>query len=194
MPEVETSAFDGPLAEFVALRAEILQSLQMQWNIFALQLTAIAVTFSFSLSSKSRTGFLLIIPVVTYTLSNQYVRNYLRMERLGTYIREELSSRIPGGLGWQDWRLAHKGNYTSLFGRLGFVAPYPMIFPTASALAIAWTGVYIWITGHFSNVDWSLLAVIWVFNCIFTVISFYSIRFNRPYWVRKSADRVPRGL
>src|SRR5260370_17299780 len=51
----------GPLAEFAALRAEILQNLQMQWNIFALQLTATAVFFFFSLLSSQQPTYFLIL-------------------------------------------------------------------------------------------------------------------------------------
>jgi hypothetical protein len=77
---------EGPLAEFAALRAQILQSIQMQWNIFALQLTATAALFSFALSSFSRTGYLLILPVITYALSGRYIYEYWTTQRLGIYI------------------------------------------------------------------------------------------------------------
>ena len=62
------------LAEFAALRAEVLQAFSTQWNILALQLTATAVLFSFSLTSRTRTGFLLIVPIVSYVLNGRYLR------------------------------------------------------------------------------------------------------------------------
>ena len=54
------------LAEFSALRAEMTNRQNLQWNVFALQVTAAGVIFSFALSNSNRTGFLLILPVITY--------------------------------------------------------------------------------------------------------------------------------
>jgi hypothetical protein len=61
MSDNSAGKIDGPLAEFSSLRAEIIQAMQMQWNSFALQLTATAAVFSFSLTGGSRTGFLLYL-------------------------------------------------------------------------------------------------------------------------------------
>jgi hypothetical protein len=47
-PEVSADSTAGPLAEFAALRAEILQGIQLQWNVFALQLTVTAGLFILS--------------------------------------------------------------------------------------------------------------------------------------------------
>jgi hypothetical protein len=193
MSEVPTSAFDGPLAEFAALRQEILQTRQIQWNVFAFQLTAVAVIFSFSLSDKSRTGFLLIIPVISYTLGTQYMRYELRMQRIHSYIHEDLGPRVPGGFRWQEWRSRNGSCYLSFFARLGFVAPYPMIFPAASACALLGAGIYIWSTGHFSSVDQYLLAAIWFASLIFTAVSIITIAGSLPHRVLRLIRPIVRG-
>jgi hypothetical protein len=84
------------LAEFAALRAEILQRQNIQWNTFALQLTAAGVVFSFALSNPSHTGFLLILPVVTYALTGRYVSQSIGTEKVGIYIREVLNVKFEG--------------------------------------------------------------------------------------------------
>lgn len=86
------------LAEFAALRAEILQRQSIQWNTFALQLTAAGVVFSFALSNPSHTGFLLILPVVTYALTGRYVSQSIGTEKVGIYIREVLDVKLKGQL------------------------------------------------------------------------------------------------
>ena len=92
------SPSDGPQAEYAALRAELLQCQQMIWNSLALELTATGVVFSFSLSSTSRVPFLLILPILTYTLTHVYVDNVERMMLIGEYIGNKLSTL---GLGWE---------------------------------------------------------------------------------------------
>jgi hypothetical protein len=94
---------DGPLAEFVALRQEIDRRSTMQHNLFALQLTASAVIFSFALSRHGWSGFLLIIPISTFMLSARYVDQMYDIQNAASYIRDELSEKVPGKLGWEKW-------------------------------------------------------------------------------------------
>jgi hypothetical protein len=96
------------LAEFAALRAEILQRTSLQWNIFALQLTAAGVVFSFALSSPSHTAFLLILPVITYALTG---RTFLGHWHGGSAVmgRQEGGSGgypAPGRLGRSGFRVS----------------------------------------------------------------------------------------
>jgi len=173
---------DGPLAEFAALRAEILQSFQAQWNSFALQLTATAVIFSFSLSNTSRTGFLLILPVITYALSRQYQSNTAGIQRIAKYIMEELSPRVPGGLRWEEWLrqyLSSGGQRSGRLGgrlRIGLHLPFPSIFPMVSMAAIAWTVPYILFSNHVSDLGRGFLIVICLVDSWLTGVSFYSIK------------------
>ena len=202
MPEPESNSPDGPLAEFTALRAEILQSLQIQWNSFALQLTATGAIFSFALSSSSRTGLLLILPVVTYALSNYWVNNLTTLERIGRYIRDDLSGRVPGELKWERWlKEDHAGKHRqdlsgdkdkpsrlhSFLGKLVRWArkknlpylPFPYIFPATSLAALAWTIPYIFSSNHVSDVTRSFLVIVWVFDFVITALSFRHLR-RRP--------------
>jgi hypothetical protein len=188
MPEGKTNRVDGPLAEFSALRAEILQCLQMQWNSFALQLTATAVIFSFSLSSNSRTGFLLILPVITYVLGSQFMNNYEGMQRIAAYIIEELSPMVPGGLRWEEWRRHYIVSQRGPTSRLSVHLPSPSIFPMVSIVALAWVTPYIWSNRHLSSLSRSLSVVVWVLDLGITAISFYSIRRVRKHYSARNPD------
>src|SRR5690348_12310111 len=86
------------LAEFSALRAEILQRTNIAWNVFALQVTAAGIIFSFALSKDTHTGFLLILPVITYAFSGRYTAQVAGVEKLGRYIREVLEVKANGDL------------------------------------------------------------------------------------------------
>lgn len=164
----------GPLAEFVALRAEILQSIQMQWNIFALQLIVTAAVFSFSLSSSSRTGFLLILPFITYFLSARYLAMSYALQNLGSYIMDELSSRVPGGLHWEAWYKQHSSAYHKPL--LGWFTPLPIIFPGTSVVAILWVAPYVWLGGHISDSRRIGLGIAWCLSLAFTAVSLYMFR------------------
>ena len=82
------------IAEFVALREEILQRSNLQWNIFALQLTATGVVFSFALSDPSHASILLILPVIAYALAGRYVFQGFNIDKIATYIREVLDVKM----------------------------------------------------------------------------------------------------
>ncbi|MEV6871507.1 hypothetical protein [Amycolatopsis sp. NPDC051128] len=52
----------GPLAEFVALRAEILHLGEQQWKATAFLITTTGAVFGFALSLPGRIPLLLIVP------------------------------------------------------------------------------------------------------------------------------------
>ncbi len=150
----------------------------MQWNIFALQLTATAVLFSFSLSNSSRTGFLLILPFVTYALGGRYLFEYYGMQKMATYITEELSARIPGGVDWESWRRRAPPSYEALFG---LFAPLPTIFPLASIASILWPIQYIYFNSQVSDSHRVALGIAWVASLLFVALSIYKIKQPRDW-------------
>jgi hypothetical protein len=91
------------LAEFTALRAEILHNSNLAWNIFALQVTAAGIIFSFALGNRNHIGFLLILPVITYAFSGRYIGQIVDIVKIGTYIREVLEVKTKGDLHWEEW-------------------------------------------------------------------------------------------
>jgi hypothetical protein len=150
----------------------------MQWNIFALQLTATAALFSFSLSGNSRTGFLLILPFLTYALGGRYLFEYYSMQKIATFIIEELDPKIPGGVRWESWRRERSPSYESLFG---WFAPLPMIFPLTSVVAILWPIPYIWFNGQISDSRRIVLGLAWTASLLFAVLSIYKIKQSRDW-------------
>jgi hypothetical protein len=161
------------LAEYSALRNEILQRLSGHWIMFAFQLTVAGVLFSFALTSSSRTGFLLIIPIVSYAVSAEYLRNERMIRRLGEYIRLELSTKIPGvnPLGWESWRLPKMASES----RIIWLSPLPVTSPGVSFIALAWTADYIFARAGISIADRCFLGLIWVLGFAVTLICSYNI-------------------
>lgn len=140
-PDEELSA-QASLAEFTALRTEALQALSMQWNIVALQLTATAVLFSFALTNDSRTGFLLIVPAVSYVLGGRYLRNDSAFIIIGMYIKADLSGRLRGGLNWEQWYKEFELKIPKFTRTLQSLSYGPSFFPGISVVALVWVIPY----------------------------------------------------
>lgn len=137
----------GPLAEFQALRQEIESRRNIQHNFFALQLTAAAVIFSFALSVKGRSEFLLMIPISSFMLCAEYVDQENGMNNSARYIKEELGRRVPGGLNWESW-LHNPANVSQheLFRRVAMIVAFPAI--AIGALAWYWVVPNVFSSGY----------------------------------------------
>jgi hypothetical protein len=153
MPE---ESHDGPLAEFVALRAELLQRAANQAHLMSLQLTAVGAILSLAIARGSLRGLALVIPLVGYSLYSRYVDDALTVIRIARYIRDDLDSRVPGGLRWERW-LAQDAGRSSLHSRISRF----MLFPAISAVSLAWTFGFVFAERRRDLVVRIVLAVIW---------------------------------
>lgn len=159
------------LAEFETLRTEILQRSNTQWNIFALQLTAAAVVFSFALSSSLHTGFLLVLPVVTYALSARYASHSLGIHKMGQYIRDVLEPRSGGQLQWETWTKQQPMRSRTL----NWLNPLYLTFPGVATVSLAWVAPYVWTSQDASLGKRILVIVIWLIGIAATLLSFQMI-------------------
>lgn len=128
------------------MRQEIIQRQATQHNVLALQLTISGAVFSFSLTGASRSGFLLIVPVSTYMLCSRFVEDHVGIGQLGRYIREHLSARVPGGLGWESWVVQNPARF-GIPGVLWIYA-YFMSYPGVALLALGAAAPATFTTDH----------------------------------------------
>jgi multisubunit Na+/H+ antiporter MnhC subunit len=158
------------LAEFTALRTEALQAISMEWTIIAFQLTATGVLFSFALTGHSRTGFLLIVPIVSYVLSGRYLRNDASFILIGKYIRNDLSRRALDGLKWETW-YKEEGQFPKHIRFLQSLTYGPATFSVISAVSLIWVFPYVFYENRLSAFNDSMLRIVWVLDLTATVIS-----------------------
>src|SRR5262249_48999038 len=90
-------SFEGPLAEFRALRQEIEDPIKAQHQILSLQLTLTAAIFGFVISRSGLTPLLAIVPISSYLLCGRLVSQHVGTVHASEYIMSELSGRVPGG-------------------------------------------------------------------------------------------------
>jgi hypothetical protein len=172
------------LAEYGSLRTEILQRSNMQWNIFALQLTAAGVVFSFALSNPSHTGFLLILPVVSYVLAGRYGSQSLGIQKAALYIREVLEVKTGGELNWETWNRSKKFRDSLLRSRsLTWLNPLLLAFSGVSVVALAWVAPYVWESREVSTGKRVLLVIVWLVGIVVTALSVQLInRIVSKHW------------
>lgn len=166
------SGYEGPLAEFAALRAEIEHCLQRQHGFQTLQITAVAAIFSFALSQSKYTGILLAIPAISYLLCGRFVAQHHGMMRMGAYINDELSHRIPGGLNWEQW-IRTKGRRTDR--TISWTIPLLITFPGASLISEAWVFSYVFTRHHVAAPERIFLTGVWLAGIIATALCTYLV-------------------
>jgi hypothetical protein len=95
---------DGALAEFAALREEMLYNGNKRQGIYLFQVGATGAVLSFCAASAGHLIAGFILPIISFQLGTRYYDYGLDIAKTGKYIREELHPRVPGGLGWEIWR------------------------------------------------------------------------------------------
>ncbi|MGC7103155.1 hypothetical protein ACPZ19_51615 [Amycolatopsis lurida] len=175
----------GPLAEFVALRAEILLRIELQWKLTLALLTTTGAVFGFGFSSPGRMPFLLIVPFSSYVLCTRWVSSKQLIARAGRYILDELDPKVPGGLGYEKWLQQHFRrdiSKTRSVLRQLWTSHSIVLFPGLSLLALG--AVAIWyfqrdIQLSASVVPW--LTAAWIIGLILTVIVINLMRLVERY-------------
>jgi hypothetical protein len=98
-------------------------------------------------------------------LSGRYARQTTFIANLGMYIQESLSSRIPGGVRWEDWQLRQFS--TTRF--VEYIDPLHVAFSGAAELALAIAAPSI-ILGLSHDVRLYVgVVILWVVGLLFTI-------------------------
>ncbi|UOX88764.1 hypothetical protein MUY14_45070 [Amycolatopsis sp. FBCC-B4732] len=165
----------GPLAEYAALRAEIIHLMDLQWKVTAFLITTSGAVFGFALTSAGRIPLLLIIPFSSNILASRWVGCSQHIERVSLYIRNELDPCVPGGIGYEKWlrRTPDEPLGIRRMIRYAQASPTGVIVP---ALAVAALGCVAWWFLRFGRA-WSDPAttpgvVAWAAGAVLTLLSF----------------------
>lgn len=168
VPNAVQPGFNGPLAEFAALREEIQERVRAQQQLLTVQLTLAGTVFGFALSQHGMTALLLIVPFSSYLLCGRLVAQHFGTVRVARYIREELSARVPGGLGWEEWL---EGQHKRRPHFLGLDLPLLLTFVGASLLALAWTAGQVYTGAGVGTLPRLGLALVWLVGLSTTGLS-----------------------
>lgn len=134
MPENSDQA--GALAEFTALRQEIDRRSGAAQALYALQVTITAAGFSFLTAGRDHGPAALTLPFVTFALATRYIDQVALSVTAGQYIRDVLSPRVTGSLGWEAWQARRRSG--DILWRHRRFATLLVAFPLVSLAALAW--------------------------------------------------------
>ena len=134
--------------------------------LLSIQLTAAGGVFSLALSGAGRAAVLLILPLITYMLAGRHVAHSYASASIGTYIRVELSGRVRGGLGWEQWLQTHRSRPTR---RNWTNNPLLITFPGISILALLGALPYLATLG--ASATAGMLWLSWVLGVALTSAS-----------------------
>jgi hypothetical protein len=172
----------GPLAEFTALRQEIDQRISRKYAMVMTQLTLSGAIFGFVLGDARRVPLLLVVPISSYVLCSHFIRQARWVAHIGTYIRLDLSPRVPGGLHWGDWLRDHPPIFGRTFPRFLWVAPLLLTFPGISLLSLIWTATAM-LGSHRSLSGLIVPGALWLFDLGITGLSAaLSIEVIQRHW------------
>lgn len=113
MADDEAASTDAwPMAEYVAMRAEILQCSQQMATLFNVLVAAVGVVLGVALRPNGNLPealvVMLVFPAVSYLTAVRYVYLYTGAVRIGTFINTELSAAASGALRWESWLSSSK--------------------------------------------------------------------------------------
>jgi hypothetical protein len=126
------------LAEYSALRAEVERRANVQWNVFALQITSAGVISSLAISSSSKIALLLLVPLSSYMLGSRYILHDYHIKLIRSYISDSLSGRLGGALQWEGWK-RHRMKTDEDEDRSPDIVAWKITHPTRLAFeGVAW--------------------------------------------------------
>jgi hypothetical protein len=187
---------DAALAEFAALRAEILARNGHQHTMMGLNLTISGAVFSFALTQPSRLLALLVVPFTAFMIGGRYIAQDYGVTTIGGYLREHLSRRVVGGLGWEAFIHQNRAaNRTRLYFGLD---PLFIAFPGIATAALAFCARPVWLSLSNASVQGVLTSVVWIAGLLLVAISFRNVwRIRRHFiladWSRRAGGpAVPK--
>jgi hypothetical protein len=161
--------YAGALAEFAALRIEMDARAKFQQQILVLQLTLVSAILALGLSKPVPIGILMAIPLASYLLCGRYVGQRTSIQRIARYINEELSPRVPYGLGWDAWCTDHRRPERLV----DWFIPLLIAFPGASLLALGWTFDLVFLSDGRSALETGGIGLVWFVGACATLMSAY---------------------
>jgi len=129
------AAQEGRLAEYVALRAEILKRIEIRHQLCAIALTIAGALLGAGVAAGNAT-VVLILPLLIPFIALAWAHNDLRVAQIANHIREEIELKTPG----ITWELRLDAKRKGLYGeRLwrGSVVAYAGVFLFIQAVALA---------------------------------------------------------
>lgn len=101
------------LAEYGALRSEVLNAFDRQQRLYLFQFSFSGVVLSFAIVELDWAPAALILPLVAYLLGSRFLQISLGVVRISDYIQSELSPLVGHHLRWEEWNIEQRRDQLS---------------------------------------------------------------------------------
>jgi len=107
--DTRTQTIDSPLlvAEYSALRDEILKRIEFQHQLVSLTLIVAGTFLTIGVQANVPSSALLVYPILALFLAAGWAQDDVRINQLSVYIREKIEKHL-GGFGWENYRQAER--------------------------------------------------------------------------------------
>jgi hypothetical protein len=147
MPDHEARGVDVAIAEFNALRAEIVGIRNTQAALVGVALTAIGALFTLALKDPDPGDerLLLAVPPLGLIVSLLHLGESFRIHRLGDYIRDRIALYLHDKTGydpsWERWHYERAWNLSTVMKATVFDGAVTLLLVAASISALWYSGV-----------------------------------------------------
>src|SRR5260370_21743022 len=161
-PIFEDKESDLLLAEYNTLRTELLQRFSTRHRLMSLTLTVFGTFLGFTAFGSKSIDFVLLYPVLAFFMSNVYLSNILKIERITDYVKtidKYVSQNSASGFGkFFSWQTFCDENHEPKKGQLRPLGAR-IIFPITGTLALAFGIILFFLeTGLNPGVTWVLIS------------------------------------
>jgi len=136
-------AVDVVLAEFNALRTEMVGYLSAQAAVVGLGLTALGVITSLAVGKDGDDGLLMAIPPLVALIVLVHTASTYRVAKIGDYIREslwpDLEDRVGAIPSWERYLAGQRSRYRAVVKAIAVDFPAMGLFIAASIIVLATT-------------------------------------------------------
>jgi len=128
------------LAEYKALRDEILKRMEMRHQFVFWGLMATGAFFTYAAARGVPASVPLLLPVYGFSLAWGWMHNDVRIAELGEYVQTEIESRVGDVKMWQAWKERRRGEQpeTRFLGGLQLAAAGVFVSFQLLAMAVAY--------------------------------------------------------
>jgi hypothetical protein len=164
------------IAEYSALREEILKRKEIQHQIISLTLIVAGTFLTIGVQANVSASALLVYPILAMFLAAGWAQNDVRINQIAFYIRERLEKQL-GSTGWENYRQTER--VSSKWGPLASLGAFSArgVFVSTQLLAIALS-----LTKFASTTEEQVLLAI---DALAVTITFFLLR----RWRQKQAKR-----
>jgi hypothetical protein len=132
---------DVALAEFNALRAELVNHMVAQATVMGVGLTALGVIFGFAIRDGGDRQLLLVVPLVTALVSLLHAGRNYQITLIGSYIRWRLWPYLQGRVGkelpsWEMYIAEYRSKWRNFVLAHMIDTPAIVLFVAASVFSL----------------------------------------------------------